>query len=215
VTGKVLAGFAHGAAGISTALLRLAAVTGGVGYREAGLRGLEFVGSLFSPDDANWPIGEPDAGNVAAIIGRMNAWCHGAPGIALAAAEAFEVAPHLALIEQARRALPRIGRWDVVQADHLCCGHLGRADALLTAGVRLGVANATTAAHLIAARVVARAGRQQHFRLSTPGFEYRVSDPGFYRGLSGIGYQLLRLAAPGQVPSVLAFEAAPRMDQHE
>ena len=37
-------------------------------------------------------------------------------------------------------ALPRISRWDLAQADHLCCGHLGRADALLTAGDRLGVA---------------------------------------------------------------------------
>jgi lantibiotic modifying enzyme len=210
--GGVLAGFAHGAAGISTALLRLSAATGRTEYFDAARRGLDFVGSLFSLADANWPIGEPDAENAAGMIGRMNAWCHGAPGIALAAAEAVDVAPHLALVQQARQALPRIDRWDLGQADHLCCGHLGRAEVLLTAGDRLGVTSAASAAHVIAVRVVARARRRQHFRLSTAGVEYRVLDPGFFRGLSGIGYQLLRLSAPGRLPSVLGFQAVPRMD---
>jgi type 2 lantibiotic biosynthesis protein LanM len=210
--GGVLAGFAHGAAGISTALLRLSAATGRAVYRDAAVRGLEFVSSLFSPTGANWPISESDDDNVVGTVGGMNAWCHGAPGIALAAAEAVEVAPTLALVQQAQRALAGINRWDLAQADHLCCGHLGRADVLLTTGGRLGVASATGAAYVIAARVLARARRHQHFRLSTPGVEYRVLDPGFFRGLSGIGYQLLRLSAPGRLPSVLAFQAVPRAD---
>jgi hypothetical protein len=33
-----------------------------------------------------------------------------------------------------------------------------------------------------------------------------VFEPSFFQGLSGIGYQLLRLAAPERLPSVLAFE---------
>ena len=32
-------------------------------------------------------------------------------------------------------------------------------------------------------------------------------EPGFFQGLSGIGYQLLRLAAPSRLPSVLSFES--------
>ena len=58
-----------------------------------------------------------------------------------------------------------------------------------------------------AAQVVQRARQKGHFRLSSTGFEYRVFDIGFFRGLSGIGYQLLRMAAPGRLPSVLGFEA--------
>ena len=34
-----------------------------------------------------------------------------------------------------------------------------------------------------------------------------VESPGLMTGLAGIGYALLRLAAPAQVPSVLALEA--------
>jgi lantibiotic modifying enzyme len=79
---------------------------------------------------------------------------------------------------------------------------------LLTAGVRLTGAGAADVARDLGARVVQRARRQRHFRLSTPGFEYRVVDAGLFRGLSGVGYQLLRLAAPERLPSILSFEAA-------
>ena len=30
--------------------------------------------------------------------------------------------------------------------------------------------------------------------------------PGLFNGLAGIGYQMLRLAAPGRIPSVLLWE---------
>ena len=54
--------------------------------------------------------------------------------------------------------------------------------------------------------VVDRAVARGHFRLSGPGVDYRVFDPGFFRGLSGIGYVLLRLAAPDRLPSIAGFE---------
>ena len=73
-----------------------------------------------------------------------------------------------------------MARWDANQADHLCCGHFGRVDVLLTAGVRLVGSSAADAARQIAARVVERARRLRHFRLSTPGFEYRVFDAGLF-----------------------------------
>ncbi|MEI6174293.1 MAG: lanthionine synthetase LanC family protein [Bacteroidota bacterium] len=31
-------------------------------------------------------------------------------------------------------------------------------------------------------------------------------NPGFFQGISGIGYELLRLAWPEKIPSVLVFE---------
>ncbi len=35
---------------------------------------------------------------------------------------------------------------------------------------------------------------------------HRSINPGFFDGLSGIGYVLLRLGAPGVLPSILAFD---------
>jgi lantibiotic modifying enzyme len=143
----------------------------------------------------------------------MNAWCHGAPGIALASRRLAEHEARTGqaggsgpILAQARSALERLPEWGPNQADHVCCGPLGRVDVLLTAGPALGVADAVPRARAIARRVLARARTRQHFRLSTPGFEYRVFDPGFFKGLSGIGYTLLRLAAPDRLPSVLSFD---------
>ena len=57
----------------------------------------------------------------------------------------------------------------------------------------------------IAGSVVARARERGHFRLSTGGAEYEVFTPGFFQGLSGIAYTLLRFADARRLPSVLAF----------
>jgi lantibiotic modifying enzyme len=205
-SGQQLAGYAHGSAGIAAALLRLARVTGVARYRDAALHALDFVGALFGTSDCNWPVSKPDPRNVMTIMVKMNAWCHGAPGITVAALSAGKNGADSRIVEQARRALDTIARWGPAQADHLCCGHLGRADALVTAGAMLGI-DAQPQTRDIAARVLTRARARQHFRLSTPGVEYIVFSPGFFRGLSGIGYQLLRLAAPDRIPSILFFGA--------
>jgi type 2 lantibiotic biosynthesis protein LanM len=207
-----LVGFAHGAAGIGAALARLAETTGAESYRRAAERAFAFVARNFTESDANWPVAEADADDISTTIIRMSAWCHGAPGIALALRLAGPCArpePGDAIsttMRQAAMAIERIPEWAPNQTDHVCCGHLGRVDVLLTAGPALGSADAVSRARTIASRVLARARRKQHFRLSAPGFEYRVFDPGFFKGLSGIGYGLLRLANPERLPSIAAFE---------
>ena len=42
------------------------------------------------------------------------------------------------------------------------------------------------------------------------GYLRGAADPGFFQGLAGIGYEMLRAASPGIVPSVLAFERPSR-----
>jgi len=95
--------------------------------------------------------------------------------------------------------------WQPVQADHVCCGNLARAEALLAAA-RADDGELLERARTIGRRTVERARRRGHFRLSGTGTDYRVFDPGFFQGLAGIGYELLRLARPRELPSVVAFE---------
>src|SRR5205823_8184069 len=90
--------------------------------------------------------------------------------------------------------------------DHLCCGNIGRSDVLFTAGRRLGRQPTLDAAIALANRIEDQAVSRGYFQFVSSGSEYVVFDPGFFMGLSGIGYQLLRLAAPSHLPSVLAFE---------
>ena len=43
------------------------------------------------------------------------------------------------------------------------------------------------------------------FRTDLRRSDVYMCRPGFYKGLSGIGYQLLRLAAPQLLPSIVAW----------
>jgi lantibiotic modifying enzyme len=203
----VFVGFAHGAAGMACALLRLFEATGIDAFRDAAERGYRFERGLFLRASGNWPLVGPLDGPSGGVGSRMNAWCHGAPGIALANAFALDIFPEAAMLSEVEAALRTTATWTPHQPDHLCCGNLGRCDVLMTVGRRRDVPAATAAAVGLAHRVTERARERGHFTLCAPGFEYRVFDPGFFRGLSGIGYQLLRLAAPSELPSILSFEA--------
>ena len=196
-------GFAHGVAGIGAAALALAAVTGRPRWRAMGDRAFDTLRSAFDERDANWPA-ELAAGRP--VPPRMVAWCHGAPGIVLAVSRALDIAPERAILTQAGAAVDAIARVRDHVEEHVCCGNLGRAEALLAAGRRLEIAGSERVAIEMGLRVAERAGLRQHVRLASSGYCYPVRDPGFFRGLSGVGYQLLRLSAPDVLPSVLAVE---------
>jgi type 2 lantibiotic biosynthesis protein LanM len=206
---RLLAGFAHGAAGIAYALVRLYEATGARKYLDAALRGHRYERAIYSAAHKNWPLVRSAGhlpGNVAVV---MTAWCHGAPGIGLARSlvrdtivrEDPEVEEEITIALTTTAALP--GN----PGDHVCCGNMGRCDVLFTAGRRLGRQESIDAATALAKAVEDQALARGYFQFVSYGSEYVVFEPGFFQGLSGIGYQLLRLAAPSRLPSVLAFES--------
>ncbi len=199
--GKVLLGFAHGAAGIAHALDRLADATGEADAQAAAAGARRFVRAQYVPAAANWPIAASATGR--ATTAPMTAWCHGSPGILLGEVLA---AGGLDTSYDWGPALTNVARWTALRSDHLCCGTLGRAEVLLRIGEALGRADCAAAGSALATHVLDRARDAGHFRLGVSEFEYRVTDPGFFRGLSGVGYTLLRLAGGRRLPSILAFE---------
>jgi type 2 lantibiotic biosynthesis protein LanM len=207
--GRVYTGLAHGVAGIAYALSRLHDVTADRRFGRAAAGGYKYVASRFLEGAGNWPIlGEPAEG-LPAQGATMTAWCHGAPGIALATAAGTADTVDPRLLEELEAALKTAAAASPHKADHLCCGNIGRCEALFTSGRRLMRRDAYEGARRLARVVIARARHNGHFRLTASGFDYRIFDPGFFRGLSGIGYSLLHLASPAHLPSVAAFEAPP------
>jgi lantibiotic modifying enzyme len=89
--------------------------------------------------------------------------------------------------------------------DHLCCGNLGRTELLMTAAQRLGRDDLWEVARQQAASIAGRAEKNGTFLLHHL-LPQEVHNPGFFTGSAGIGYQLLRLAYPERVPSVLLWE---------
>lgn len=198
-----LTGFSHGAAGISYVLLRLYAVTQDHNYLEAALEGIEYERSVFSESHANWPdfrglgqTGQPSF---------PTQWCHGATGIGLARLGSFEIVKTREIEREIEIALQTTQRYALQAIDHLCCGNLGRVEVLLVGGQRYPRADWYQAAFQNASNVVAKAKRTGAYQLF-PNLPNSVFNPGFFSGTAGIGYQLLRLAQPEQLPSVLLWE---------
>jgi type 2 lantibiotic biosynthesis protein LanM len=200
--GHALAGFAHGAAGIASALLQLDDVIGEPRFRSTALAAVEYERGLFVAETGNWPDlrhARPEQPSF------MTAWCHGAPGIGLARLRSLGSMDDPATRAEIETALATTSACRLEANHSLCHGALGNLEPLLQAGRTLGPEWAAQASRL--GGVILDDAEQRGWKCGTP---LGVESPGLMSGLAGIGYGLLRLAAPDDVPSILSLEA-PRL----
>jgi type 2 lantibiotic biosynthesis protein LanM len=198
--GKLLTGFSHGAAGIAYALTRLHAITAEPRLLEAAAEAIAYEDSVYSPEAGNWPDLRGDGAPAWTVQ-----WCHGATGIGLARLGSLPALASAAVQDDVERALQTTTAVGIGPIDHLCCGNLGRAELLFAAGRRLARPALVESAGRYAAAVVARAERVGAYALH-PLLPASADGPGLFQGTAGIGYELLRLARPDLVPSILLWE---------
>jgi type 2 lantibiotic biosynthesis protein LanM len=201
--GEILTGFSHGAAGISYSLLRLYKCIGGDEFRAAALEGIAYERCVFSQEAGNWPdFRRRDAENSGQPF--MLSWCHGAPGVGLARVGSLQLIRDERLHDEIVVALETTKQAKIASVDNLCCGNFGRIDFFFTAGQTLSCPSLVRLANDYAIEVLDRA-EQSNFKLgcTSPASLYA---PGFFQGESGIGYELLRLASRGRLPSVLLWQ---------
>jgi lantibiotic modifying enzyme len=206
-----LTGFSHGTAGAAYALLELASVTGETRYRQAALQAFEYERRWFNRDAANWPDFRERA-----VPGRRGekaysyatAWCHGAPGIAIARLRAYELFGDEGCREEAEIALQTtrcaIEGWVSTGTGNLslCHGLAGNAEVLLYGAQVLaadGVNWQEPAVHagIFGNRHFATPGRA--WPCGAPGGE----SPGLMTGLAGVGSFYIHLSGAA-APFVLA-----------
>jgi type 2 lantibiotic biosynthesis protein LanM len=200
-----LTGFSHGAAGIGLALLELARASGVERYRAAARQAFAYERSLFDAMRGDWP----DLRDVAlaqlasAADGRqMTAWCSGAPGIGLSRLRAMELDDDPRFAEEVRHAIERTIAGGFGHSHCLCHGDLGNLE-LLQRSVDLGTFSRFRATFESLSRAIVHHIEKTGWICGVPT---GVETPGLMCGITGIGYGLLRLAAPEQVPSVLLLE---------
>ena len=189
-----LTGFSHGAAGIALALRRAASITGDEEFEVAARRCVEWEMSHYVEEHRNWRDLRSNNGGAT-----MSSWCHGAPGIALSRIVAGIDDGHL------DAALETTLACGTETFDHLCCGNFGRVEVLLVASRARPKLRAEAASR--AAALLSRAAREGSYRTSSRAAGGSVFfDPVFFQGMSGIGFELLRLLRPDTYPSLLALE---------
>jgi lantibiotic modifying enzyme len=213
--GNGLGGFSHGTAGIALSLLQLAARSGEDRFRRTALSALGYDRSLFVPELNNWAdlrVFAPrtirdDPVEPAVELPRksMVAWCHGAPGIDLARLAALDQMADATTRDEIDIALTATKQYGFAMGHSLCHGATGNLELLLTAAGSLGRTEDHDALERATASVVA----SMEANGFVTGVPLGVETPGLMTGLAGIGYELLRLAEPDRVPSVLLL-APPR-----
>ena len=203
--GTPLAGFSHGAAGIAWALLKAADICNNPAYRTRAQQALAYERSLFVAGAGNWADLRSGAGDAspAGHAAAMHAWCHGAPGIGLARLAMLEQLDDTQVRDEIAIALHSTTAHGFGGGHCLCHGDLGNVDLLVKAATALGDDQWLAEARRLTGSILAdQAARGWH--CGVPG---GVETPGLMVGLAGIGYELLRLAEPTQVPSILLLEA--------
>ena len=204
--GELLAGFAHGAAGIGYALARLHAATGGddPAFLQTAQNAAFYEGTLFSEKAGNWPVvmDSPDQAREPLFL---STWCHGAPGIGLSRIGGLAAVDSALIRRDVALALKNVVESGLSNIDHLCCGNLGRIEVAWTAAQTLQRPELGVLARAAASYVVGQATQNAgNYRLRVDEVENQFFEAGFFRGVSGIGYTLLRLLRP-ELPCVLLF----------
>ena len=201
-----LAGFAHGAAGVAWALLRLAATTGENRFRTTALEAIAYERSLFSPEARNWADLRPRSAAAEAkakgLTPSLTAWCHGAAGIGLARTQMRGELDDLEIRAEIDVAIETTVIHGLGGSHCLCHGDLGNLELLLQVGRTIDDARWETLIGEVVAAILHDIDSHGYSCGSPSG----VETPGLMAGLAGIGYGLLRLAHPERVPSVLVLE---------
>ncbi len=203
---RPLGGFGHGATGIAWALLELAAATGNGRYRSAAQLAMDYERSLYRSEAENWvdlrQTNLPGAKTITESPRFSVAWCHGAPGIGLARLRARQHLTDQKLDDEINVALHTTLAQGFGQSHSLCHGDMGNLELLLEASRVLGEGRWRVKADGLAAAILDSIDRDG-WRCGGP---QAVEMPSLMLGLAGIGYQMLRLAEPDSVPSVLLLD---------
>jgi len=202
-----LAGFAHGAAGIAFALLRLASSSGERRFREAALDAISYEQSLFVDSSQNWPDlrrvrrSSPGAGRAQHF---MSAWCNGASGIGLARMSTIADVDNSAIRSEIHAALAATQVQNFDGDYGVCHGTAGYVETLLTFSKDID----SRAYQVTLAQAKDALIRSVRAQLSTriEDRPNKIASPGFMIGLSGVGHTVLRLMKSQLVPSALVLE---------
>ncbi|MUG97843.1 type 2 lantipeptide synthetase LanM [Scytonema sp. UIC 10036] len=199
---KLLTGYSHGIAGIAYALLQLYAASKNSLFLSAAREAIASEQSFFS--DANLFL-EDSAVTVDNGIVSGTSWCHDVAGIALARLGGLAILDTDAIRQELEMTMRSIYPQGLQEVDNLCSGNFSRIEVLLVASEKLSNPEFLRMSHEQTAQILTRANQIGSFELLA-NLPPEVDNPGLCHGKAGIGYELLRLACPNLLPSVLLWQ---------
>ncbi|SDL41119.1 type 2 lanthipeptide synthetase LanM family protein [Arthrobacter sp. ok362] len=198
--GFALTGAAHGSAGVALSLLRLYGISRLQRHRSAALATISWernqVRSMAQAALTSELRATP--GSAVANANRA-AWCHGPVGIGVTRLQVPHQTAFDEFQEEVDRAMQAAACGDESTDVSLCHGTAGVADLVIEAGEKIGWSRGQLK------KVIAGLLVPPGYDVGEYSDDRNVLCPGLMTGLAGVGYELLRVAAPRTVPSVLVL----------
>lgn len=206
-----MSGFSHGNAGIAISLLSVALITKKQRFLDAFYKSIEYERTLFSEKKQNWKdlriplLYKDNKDNIKNYLNQekyMVAWCHGATGIGMARLFTLNFINNIEIKKEVDIALNTTIKKGFGGDHSLCHGDLGNIDFLLQAWQYFKKEYIYSTIQKVMTLQL-NFMDQNGYLCSVPS---KLETPSLMIGLAGIGYELLRLAFPDQIPSVLILE---------
>lgn len=196
-TNTYLGGLAHGTSGFALSLLRLAHLTGEENYREVAIKALNYDRSLFNPELSVWKDNRFDGKNY------LHQWCHGSTGIGLSRIVMSKFSNSGEYDQEILQAVQNLQIQGYKNSDNLCHGNFGDVELFLQAGAHFDDEDLIKEAQERSYNIILQKEKRGYYQIDGPnGF----IQPSLFTGLAGIGYQLLRVYNPENVPAVMMLE---------
>jgi lantibiotic modifying enzyme len=192
-------GMSHGAAGFAYALSALAEASGRKEFAAAAMECLAFEDDNYNSEEQYWPDLRKDLNDAPVLC----SWCHGATGIGLARIGSLRFGLNQGDLHQdIQRAISYATKTWPQRRDSLCCGSLGSVEFLKEAGKLFEDAKIKSLAEKRLIEVLAARKRNGDYDWQVEGSQWNL---GLFKGISGVGYTILRHLNPS-LPNVLIWE---------
>ncbi|MBZ9618558.1 type 2 lanthipeptide synthetase LanM family protein [Clostridium estertheticum] len=202
-----IAGMAHGNAGIALSLMTLYDLTKDDKYLNIANEAIAYENSLYDEDEMNWKdlrSFDKDEANREKDKKNVSYWCNGAPGIGMARVAMLKYCDSAIIKNDVRNSVQKTINEGFKQINYcLCHGDLGSLELILLAAEKMNDKELKNFVYTMGGYMLDSVNKDNgNWKSGIPG---RVQIPNFMLGLSGIGYELLRLYN-NEIPSALILE---------
>jgi lantibiotic modifying enzyme len=201
-------GFAHGVSGIAYALLRIFGLSQSHEYLDAALSLIATENGLLSKSNTGESKHDVDSEKSNASVSERHglSWCRGLAGIGLARVHFLSLLGENKFQEDVHAACSTLQQVCVMNVDQPCCGEIGRLEFLHCCSNARSDADLAQLVQIHALSLVSRATQMGGYGFF-PNLSRKAFVPGFFQGISGIGYHLLRFSNKRRIPSILSWES--------
>ncbi|XQY92289.1 type 2 lanthipeptide synthetase LanM family protein [Metabacillus sp. HB246100] len=198
-TQTYLGGLSHGTSGIATALVRAGTVSGNQNYITLAKLAIEYDRSLYNADKRAWLDLRNDKPQFP------HQWTHGSTGIGISRLMIKQYVQDQSLDSEVQIAMDNIENFGFKNNNNLSHGNMGDSELYLLGALHYEDDQLLWKARNIAKQALDDINSSSQYHVDSPA---NIESLGLFTGISGIGFQLLRLRNPKEIPSVLTLENA-------